>query len=107
MKEFFHPSSVVIVGVSTKWGNLGKEIARNLLEFNFNGMIHLVGADVREALTENGTPDGQFPGNRTDRREPPTGFPMGHPGTGRQDLSDRPRMKGNRAEKMGREALFT
>ncbi len=45
MQDFFYPSSVVVIGVSTVRYNLGKEIARNLLEFQFNGIIHLVGLD--------------------------------------------------------------
>ncbi|MFH0824659.1 MAG: acetate--CoA ligase family protein [Pseudomonadota bacterium] len=45
MKDFFYPSSVVVVGVSTRRNNLGKEIARNLLEFNYDGEIHLVGTE--------------------------------------------------------------
>ncbi len=43
MKDLFHPSSVVVIGVSTVWSNLGKEIARNLFEFGFSGIIRLVG----------------------------------------------------------------
>jgi len=45
MNHFFYPSSVVVIGVSSVRYNLGKEIARNLLEFQFNGIIHLVGLD--------------------------------------------------------------
>ncbi|MGB9617907.1 MAG: CoA-binding protein, partial [Desulfomonilaceae bacterium] len=45
MKDFFYPSSVAVIGVSTVPSNLGKEIARNLLEFQFNGIVHLVGLD--------------------------------------------------------------
>lgn len=45
MRLLFNPSSVVVIGVSTRWNNLGKEIARNLLEFNYNGVIHLVGLE--------------------------------------------------------------
>ena len=43
MKDLFHPSSVVVIGVSTVWSNLGKEIAKNLFEFGFSGIIRLVG----------------------------------------------------------------
>ena len=43
MKDLFHPSSVVVIGVSTVWSNLGKEIARNLFEFGFSGIIRRVG----------------------------------------------------------------
>ena len=45
MKKLFNPSSVVVFGVSTDLRNLGKEIARNLFEFRYNGVIHLVGID--------------------------------------------------------------
>jgi acetate---CoA ligase (ADP-forming) len=44
VKDLFCPSSVVVIGVSTKPFNLGKEIARNLFEFCYSGVIHLVGA---------------------------------------------------------------
>ena len=44
MKDLFGPSSVVVIGVSTRAQNLGKEIARNLFEFRYSGVIHLVGA---------------------------------------------------------------
>ena len=43
MKNLFHPLSVVVIGVSTVWSNLGKEIARNLFELGFSGIIRLVG----------------------------------------------------------------
>jgi acetate---CoA ligase (ADP-forming) len=45
VKDLFCPSSVVIIGVSTLSSNMGKEIARNLFEFRFTGVIHLVGLD--------------------------------------------------------------
>ncbi|MBM3298605.1 MAG: CoA-binding protein, partial [Deltaproteobacteria bacterium] len=45
MKELFFPSSVVVIGVSSHPFNLGKEIARNLFEFQYTGEIHLVGLD--------------------------------------------------------------
>jgi acetate---CoA ligase (ADP-forming) len=45
MREFFCPSSVAVIGVSTRPMNLGKEIARNLFEFSFDGIINLVGAE--------------------------------------------------------------
>ncbi|MEW6348330.1 MAG: acetate--CoA ligase family protein [Thermodesulfobacteriota bacterium] len=45
MKDLFFPSSVVVIGVSPQRANLGKEIARNLLEFQYTGVIHLVGLD--------------------------------------------------------------
>ncbi len=43
MRHLFWPSSVVVIGVSTRPENLGKEIARNLFEFRYTGVIHLVG----------------------------------------------------------------
>ncbi|MBI5570345.1 MAG: acetate--CoA ligase family protein [Desulfomonile tiedjei] len=43
MKDFFYPSSVVVIGVSSKPMNLGKEIAKNLFEFTYNGVIHFIG----------------------------------------------------------------
>ncbi len=43
MKALFYPSSVVVFGVSAKDSNLGKEIAGNLFEFRYNGVIHFVG----------------------------------------------------------------
>lgn len=45
MEKLFNPSSVVIFGVSTHPANLGKEIARNLFEFRYTGVIHLVGKE--------------------------------------------------------------
>ncbi len=45
MKKLFNPSSVVVIGVSGDARNLGKEIARNLFEFRYNGVIHFVGLD--------------------------------------------------------------
>lgn len=45
VKKLFNPSSVVVMGVSNDPRNLGKEIARNLFEFRFNGEIHFVGLD--------------------------------------------------------------
>ncbi len=43
MEFLFYPSSVVVIGVSNRPANLGKEIAKNLFEFRFNGEIHFVG----------------------------------------------------------------
>ncbi len=45
MKKLFNPSSVVVIGVSSDPRNLGKEIARNLFEFRYTGVIHFVGLD--------------------------------------------------------------
>ncbi len=60
MRDFFFPSSVVVIGVSARPMNLGKEIARNLFEFRYNGVIHLVGPqggvmfgrEIHESLDE-------------------------------------------------------
>jgi acetate---CoA ligase (ADP-forming) len=45
MKQLFHPESVVVIGVSERPSNLGKEIARNLFEFRYNGVIYFVGRE--------------------------------------------------------------
>lgn len=45
MQKLFFPSSVVVIGVSTNPFNLGKEIARNLFEFQYTGEIRLVGRE--------------------------------------------------------------
>ena len=45
MRKLFYPESVVIFGISTHPANLGKEIARNLFEFRYTGVIHLVGKE--------------------------------------------------------------
>ncbi len=45
MEKLFNPSSVVIFGVSMHPANLGKEIARNLFEFRYAGIIHFVGKE--------------------------------------------------------------
>ncbi len=43
MDQLFHPSSVVVVGVSDRPDNLARNIVENLFEFQFNGEIFLVG----------------------------------------------------------------
>ena len=43
MRHFFSPESIVVIGVSTRPTNLGKEIVKNLFEFRFNGVVHFVG----------------------------------------------------------------
>ena len=45
MKDLFFPSSVAVIGVSSGPMNLAKEIARNLMEFQYTGVIHLVGTE--------------------------------------------------------------
>jgi acetyltransferase len=41
--QLFYPKSVVVIGVSESPDNLARTIVENLLEFQFNGEIHLVG----------------------------------------------------------------
>ncbi len=43
MREIFYPSSVVVVGVSEKPDNLGRNIVGNLVEYGFNGIVYAVG----------------------------------------------------------------
>ncbi|HEY9072507.1 MAG TPA: CoA-binding protein, partial [Desulfobaccales bacterium] len=43
MKKFFYPKSLVVVGVSDTPDNLGQGIVSNLLQFNYQGKIFLVG----------------------------------------------------------------
>jgi len=43
MKHFFNPDSVAVVGVSPRAENLGRQIAANLLQFEFDGIIYFVG----------------------------------------------------------------
>jgi acetyltransferase len=43
MHKFFYPRSVAVVGVSAKPDNLARGILVNLLEFGYQGRIHLVG----------------------------------------------------------------
>lgn len=45
MEKLFYPSSIVIFGISTQPNNLGKEIARNLFEFSYTGVIYFVGKE--------------------------------------------------------------
>ena len=45
MKLLFNPSSVVVIGVSTRPFNLGQVIVWNLFNFGFKGKIHLVGKE--------------------------------------------------------------
>jgi acyl-CoA synthetase (NDP forming) len=44
MEGFFEAESVVVVGVSNTPGNLGRAIVYNLMEFRYQGLIHLVGS---------------------------------------------------------------
>lgn len=43
MKGFFYAQSVAVVGVSTSAANLGRAIAFNLMEFQYDGCVYLVG----------------------------------------------------------------
>jgi acetyltransferase len=43
MDLFFTPRSIAVVGVSERPENLGRRIAQNLQEFDFNGIVYLVG----------------------------------------------------------------
>ena len=43
MKKFFYPKSLAVVGVSGFPDNLARGIVANLLEFNYQGKIFLVG----------------------------------------------------------------
>ncbi|MBU1450015.1 MAG: acetate--CoA ligase family protein [Proteobacteria bacterium] len=42
MKKFFYPSSVAILGISPRHGNIGRNILANLENIGFPGDIHLV-----------------------------------------------------------------
>ena len=44
MKKFFYPKSLAVVGVSETPDNLARGIVNNLLQFNYQGKIFLVGA---------------------------------------------------------------
>ncbi|MGD0828868.1 MAG: CoA-binding protein, partial [Desulfobaccales bacterium] len=43
MKKFFYPKSLAVVGVSESPDNLARGIVANLLQFNYEGKIFLVG----------------------------------------------------------------
>lgn len=43
MDKIFNPNSIVVVGVSERPTNMGRNIASNLLDFGYRGEIHLVG----------------------------------------------------------------
>ena len=43
MKKFFYPKSLAVVGVSESPDNLARGIVDNLLQFNYQGKIFLVG----------------------------------------------------------------
>ena len=43
MKDFFHAQSVAVIGVSNSPNNMGRIMVKNLMEFGYQGYIHLVG----------------------------------------------------------------
>jgi acetyltransferase len=43
MERFFNAQSVAVIGVSNSPGNLGRAIMYNLMEFRYQGVIHVVG----------------------------------------------------------------
>ena len=66
LHSFFYPSSIAVVGVSARAGNLGKNIVNNLLAFGYEGRLGLVsprggsyrGMDICTSLKELGfTPE--------------------------------------------------
>lgn len=50
MEKIFYPESLVVLGVSPRTENLGKNIIANLLEFGFRGKIYAVGRERGEVL---------------------------------------------------------
>lgn len=43
MRDVFYPSSVAVIGVSSKPDNLGRNIMLNLIDFGFEGVVYPVG----------------------------------------------------------------
>lgn len=43
MREIFYPSSVAVIGVSSRPDNLGRNIVANLIEYGFDGIVYAVG----------------------------------------------------------------
>jgi acyl-CoA synthetase (NDP forming) len=43
MDKIFNPNSIVVIGVSERPTNMGRNIVANLLEFGYGGEIHVVG----------------------------------------------------------------
>jgi acetyltransferase len=43
MRPFFYPTSVAVIGVSSRPGNLGRNIVGNLVEYGFDGIVYAVG----------------------------------------------------------------
>jgi acetyltransferase len=48
MKRIFYPESIVVIGVSERPDNLGKNIVRNLVSFKFKGSLYAVGRSKGE-----------------------------------------------------------
>ena len=48
MHQMFYPKKVVVVGVSTRPDNMGKNILRNLANFGFQGEVYAVGREAGE-----------------------------------------------------------
>lgn len=48
MHDLFYPKSVCVFGVSTKPNNFGKNIVKNLLDFEFQGPVYAVGQEEGE-----------------------------------------------------------
>ena len=48
MKRIFYPESIVVIGVSERPDNLGKNIVGNLVSFNFKGSLYAVGRSKGE-----------------------------------------------------------
>jgi acetyltransferase len=45
LDQLFFPKSLLVIGVSPKADNLGRNIVANLMEFRFKGELHLMGRD--------------------------------------------------------------
>ena len=43
MREIFYPTSIAVIGVSSKSTNLGRNIVANLIEYGFTGIVYAVG----------------------------------------------------------------
>lgn len=50
MREIFYPESLVVLGVSAKPENMGKNIIANLRQFGYRGKIYAIGRERGEAL---------------------------------------------------------
>ena len=43
MQKIFYPNSIVVIGVSEKAENLGRNIAENIIRFEYKGKLYLIG----------------------------------------------------------------